>query len=127
MESYTVDPVRKFETKGGVSQLISVPFAAAVGVNQVVYAAVATQRIRVMGWRAHSNTAALGSWTLKSGTLVTIGGPNWAPLNTAPVDIMPVVDSGYLETDTGFGLLVDVALSAVNFNIFIIVYTPGTI
>jgi hypothetical protein len=125
--SYTVDPVRIFETKAGVSQLIGAPLNAIIGNNQVIYAGVTGKRIRVMGWRAHSNTAAIGSWVLKTSSGFAMGPVSWAPINTAPCDIQPIAECGYMETEIGDGLVVDVAASAVNFIFFIIVYTPGTV
>lgn len=125
--SYTVDPVRIFETKAGVSQLIGVPFAAAIANNQVVYTGVTGKRIRIMGWKVHSNTAAIAPWVAKTQTGSAITGPNWAPANTAPAEILPIVQCGYCETEIGESLLVDVATSITNFTFFIIVYTPGTV
>ncbi len=125
--SYTVDPVRIFETKAGVSQLIGAPLTAAIANDQVIYAGVTGKRIRVMGWRAHSNTAAAGYWILKTSSGFAISGPNWSPANTAPGDIQPIAECGYMETEIGDGLVVDVTTSATNFTFFIITYTPGTV
>lgn len=127
MASYTVDPIRMFESNGGVTQIITVPVTAAIALNQVVYTGVADHRIRVMGWRAHSNTAAIAPWVIKTGSGVFLTGPNWAPVNTAPTDFLPIVECGYAETELAEDLLLDVAVSQVNFTFFLIVYRPGPI
>ena len=121
-----IDPVRIYEVKGQVCLLQTVVFSYAVANNQSIVAGVAGKIIRVMGYQCQTAGAAPGGFAMKNGSGgAFLLGPFTVPANTAGVvDRLPIVDSGYTETTAGTGLFIDVSTTAINFNIYYIVYTP---
>lgn len=126
-----VDPIRIFEvSKNGaaeVSTLLCAVAALGTGINQQVVAAVTGKKIRIMGVLAQSSNAANGTYTFQSGAAgSTLFGPIAAPLVTDPMSplMLPITDSGYLETNSGDGLYSDIATDSVTLTVFYITYTP---
>lgn len=124
----TIDPIRYLETRSGIVTVTSTFFVSVVANNQAIIptASVTGKRVRVMGWIAQSVGAVVGSFTLKS---ASGGTALMAPLTVPPVtaglsDKLPIIETGYMETNTGEGLYVDVTGAGVNFTIFNIIYTP---
>ena len=126
MTYFRVDPLRIYETPSGVVQLTCTPFNGAVANNQSVVASASGKRIRVMGWVAQSSTAVVGTMLLKSASGGTaLMAPLAVPVITAGSnDKLPVIDSGYFETNTGEGLFCDVTVAAIALTLFYITYTP---
>lgn len=128
MSSYTrIDPNKIYEVKGEVCQLSTAVKELAVGNNNVVVSAVSGKRIKVMGFTAQDTAGAMGYLYLKTASGGTI---IWSrtsyPANTLGALLqIPVIDSGYCETNTGEGLYVDVYTSALSLNLQYIIYTPS--
>lgn len=121
-----VNPIKKYVVNGETATLTSVVLnALGVGTNQQIVAAVAGKRIRLMGYIVQSNTGVSGQLGLRDGNAGAYIVPNiYFPINTAPVEHLPVIDAGYTETSTGIGLFADVITAAVNALIHYIIYTP---
>jgi hypothetical protein len=122
----SVDPVRRFEIKGQVSQLKTAMLSGTVAINQQIVAAVSGSRIRVMGLMLQATTGAIGLVTLKSASGGgAISAPMWAPPNTNGAMVFwPIADSGYCETNTSEGLFADVGTATCYITIFYITYVP---
>lgn len=125
MTFHRVDPVRLYESKE-VCKVQAAFVEATVAANTSVIAAVSGKRHRVMGWIAQCDTATVGTFQLKSASAGTM---LMAPLAAPPVTngdthTLPITDSGYMETNTGEGLFVDVVTGAVNLTVFYITYIP---
>lgn len=121
-----VDCIRKFTINGQVCERKSTQNTFAVANNQSVVAAVTGQRILVLGWKANGTTAAVGVMQFKSasgGTMLTH--PIVVPSNAAGnSDLLPINDTGWIETNTGEGLFVDITGAAVGLTLFYLTYTP---
>ena len=126
MALIVVDPRRVFEVKGQVCPLTQAVSNLAIGADQVVVAAVSGRRIRVMGWLIQSATGVVGTFNFKSG----VGGPGIIgvfgapPITAGVIDKLPIIDPGYAECAVTTALVVDIALAAVNINLFFIAYPP---
>jgi hypothetical protein len=126
MSLFQIDPIRVFQIKGHVSPLKNSSLIHTVGANRQVVAAVTGQRIRVMGWLAQSTGAAVSNFGLKSasgGTFI-LAGVVVPMITNGVIDKLPIVETGYCETNTGEGLFVDVITSDLSLNLFYITYTP---
>lgn len=123
MESFTVDPIRKFESKGVVSTLQCQPGRVVVGAGSVLVTAVTGQRIRVMGLYASPiAAAAVPGLVFRSnagGTIIH----RFTMLGSGV--LLPITDSGYFETATGQGLVLDLITADIDINVFYITYTPS--
>ena len=122
-----IDPTRIYEdANSGVLKILSRVIVLGVAVNTSVVAAVAGQRIRVMGLVAQSVGATAGSFQLKSNSAGTmISSIVFAPPITAGLtEKLPITDSGYFETSTGHGLFADATVASINLNVFYISYSP---
>lgn len=120
-----IDPVKVFQVNGEACPITPLVSTVAVGNNNSLLAAITGKRIRVMGYIAQSSAAGASQFQLKSasgGTVIK----NWETQNgiaAAPL-YLPIVNSGYCETNTGEGLFADVATSILYLTIFYITYTP---
>lgn len=125
MEIRRVDPIRLFEGPHGVMQLYAARAEIAIGNNATILAGVSGERIRIMGMVFSAEDATAGFIRLKSASGGTqLLGRITCPVSTSPAFQLPIVDSGYCETNTGEGLFADVAIAAVYGTIFYITYTP---
>lgn len=124
---FRANPTKVFENaKDGVTQIYTAGGVFAVANNQSVIAAVTGQRIRIMGLTFVSDDAAAASnFLLKSasGGTTIMPAMSGAPDITAPFNL-PLVYSGYAETNTGEGLFIDVGTQALRIWVFYLVYTP---
>lgn len=107
------------------SRVQSVPFVSAVANNQQIIAAQTGKRIRVLGFTVQSSAALAGAFLFKRNS----GGATiWVVQNVLsnvnPPFILPFNELGYCETGTSEGLFTDVVTTALNFNVFYVVYTP---
>jgi len=107
------------------SRVQSVPFVSAVANNQQIIAAQTGKRIRLLGFTVQSSAAAAGAFLFKSAS----GGTTiWAVQNVLsnvnPPFVLDFNSFGYCETNIGEGLFTDVVTTALNFNVFYVVYTP---
>ncbi len=122
-----INPLKVYEVSGEVCPLLCARLAATVANNQQVIAAVSGKRHRIMGWLIQSNGAGTSTFIFRSASGGTaLFGPHLILANTAGViDHLPIVDTGYHETNTGDGLFIDVTTTAATIQVFYITYTPS--
>lgn len=120
------DPLATFENKGGVCPIQTAVFnGVLVAANNLLVAAVANQRIKVVGGNVYSNglATALVFISASGGTALRAV---YVPANTAAPPNVPLVATRHdtFETLTGQGLYVTnttvVAILSLNY----IIYTP---
>ena len=125
---FQVCPPKIFENRNdGILSLSAASAALAVGNNQQVVAAISGKRIKVMGWFMQSNHAtAVSDFLLKSASAGTALTTTFSvpPSGSGFKDEAPIVESGYVETNTGEGLFIDVTTNTIRYTIFYIAYTP---
>jgi hypothetical protein len=121
-------PAKLYEGLGGEKCTVrTAVFNLTAGSTTAVIPANPTKKIRVMGTFGTSDSgSAMGVVYFRNGT----GGANLLdpvvyPLNTQPTTlILPIVDSGYCETDVNTALALQVFVSTVRGTVFFIEYTP---
>ena len=120
-----IDPIRVYQVNGTVCTVDTACPILSVSNNQTVVAAVTGKKIRVMGLLATVGSGAgQAGVTLKNGSGGATRMAFVLPASTVGPIHLPLVNSGYFDTDTGVGLFVDIATSVVNLNLFYITYTP---
>ena len=121
------DPIRTYEVQGQMCPLLSAQASHTAGTNKSLITAITGKKIRVMGAKIQS-AAAQGTYSFKSASAGTVLSPAFsAPASTLPPEdwpIQPQGGPGYIETNSGEGLFVDVGTNTVNFLIFYIAYKP---
>lgn len=128
MSFFLVDPIRKYaiaSQNGQICTLAPAFKSLTVGNDRIVIAAIAGKRFRLMGWQAVSQTATVGSFNLHSASgsaaLIVASAP---AIGSGNNDRLPIVDSGYLETNTGEGLYSDCFTGDIFLTVFYISYVP---
>lgn len=123
-----ISPPQIYEVNSEVTPVKTAVVTAAVALNQSIIAAITGKRIRVMGLLGFGNaTSNVSQIVFKNGTggsLLTNGIilDNRTVSTKSPV--LPVINSGYFETDTGVGLFADVYDVAAAVTVFYIEYKP---
>lgn len=123
MASITVDPLRKYQINGEVSQLMCYPLIENVPTTRVAVAGVAGKRHRIMGVTWQSTTTSQGLVVLTSDSVILMG-RIYAPPVTAGPFVLNITDSGYAETSTGGEITLEVYNFNVEGSLFYITYTP---
>lgn len=131
MPSYTVDPIRMFETPTGSWPLLSIAASMGVGANTQILAGIpaasgiAAKSIRVMGWTAIGQAGAgLFLFLDGSGGTVIHNRIGFPALAGGINDKQPIVECGYCQTTAGTGLFCTVEVAAVYLTVYYIAYIP---
>lgn len=122
---WTIDPTKIFQINGVVAPILWSAHGFATGNDQAVITAVTGQRIRFMGAWIKSPNVTQGTYAFKTASGGTFLTPTtYAPPYTDPLLQIPIIPSGYFETNTGEGLYVDITIANVNMTVFYVTYTP---
>lgn len=124
--SRTIDPSRRFESRGRICPLSFFANTVGVGVNRLIAAAVPDQRIRCMGLAAQTQAAASGNLIFKSASGGTVICPSfYTPVSTnGAFFFLPMTETGYFETNTNEGLYADCGTNDQSLLLFYITYAP---
>lgn len=117
------DPTRIIMIKGQVSKVLCAFGILTVGGNQTLITGVSGAIYRVMGLIAQSDAAPQGYFRLKTGTSQIMAYIT-APPSTAPPFLLPIVETGYWETNSGDALGIDVSANTIDISVFYIAYKP---
>jgi hypothetical protein len=123
-----INPPKLYEVNGDVTPIKTAVVTATVGLNRSIISAITEKRIRVMGLIGLGNSTSNVSQVVfknGSGGLFLTNGiilDNRTISTKAPV--LPIVDGGYFETDTGVGLFADVYDVDAALTVFYINYKP---
>jgi hypothetical protein len=109
------------------TRVICVPKTLSVAVNQLIVTAITGSVIRVLGFVAQSNNAAIGNLRFLSAS----GGTEIFSALSVPLGatagqafILPLDFNGYFETTVSQGLYADCAVDTIKLNLFYIPYVP---
>lgn len=121
-----LNPPKYYQVGGDVSPLLTAVGEIAVGNNNALVSAVSGKRIRIMGFVAQATAGTVGYLYLKSasGGSIIWTRTTYPASTNGDVLLIPVINSGYCETNTGEGLYIDVYTTAIGINLQYITYTP---
>lgn len=120
-----IDPVKIFQVNGVVCPVLTIGNGYTVGSNRTILAGTSGKRYRIMGGLFSSGSATAGQAFIKSASGGTVFLWNIVgPVVSAPAFLLPIVNSGYGETNTGEGIFTDIAGADLYLTLFYITYTP---